>query len=271
MQSAKGEIIQEFLLNSPPGQVSDVYNGSIGLTKDIRGIVDDKEEIAHLVPAFEAHNKEQLIPIKLPDADYEVYILIVAPEAHIGESLVYDPRSSSTYTVDHMRQTATKADADAPTFDEKLTKLRNAIDEAVAEYVSNYYPSGISSVFVSEDNIVIHIVGNKAGRLRSSWRLSKSNLKGSIKAQIHYYEDGNVQLNSHKESDIDLPSVVDPSEIVKQIQKVEAKFQIAINNAFADSAVATFKALRKALPITKTKIEWQAILAYKVGDDLANK
>lgn len=75
MQSAKGEIIQEFLLNSPPGQVSDVYNGSIGLTKDIRGIVDDKEEIAHLVPAFEAHNKEQLIPIKLPDADYEVYIV----------------------------------------------------------------------------------------------------------------------------------------------------------------------------------------------------
>ncbi|KAJ3261550.1 F-actin-capping protein subunit alpha [Boothiomyces macroporosus] len=182
MQSAKGEIIQEFLLNSPPGQVSDVYNGSIGLTKDIRGIVDDKEEIAQLVPAFEAHNKVQLIPIKLPDADYE---------------------------------TATKADADAPTFDEKLTKLRNAIDEAVAEYVSNYYPSGISSVFVSEDNIVIHIVGNKynpnnfwAGRLRSSWRLSKSNLKGSIKAQIHYYEDGNVQLNSHKESDTDLPSVV---------------------------------------------------------------
>ncbi|KAJ3323946.1 hypothetical protein HDV06_000922 [Boothiomyces sp. JEL0866] len=267
MQSEKGEIIQDFLLHSPPGQISDVYNGRVELIKDIRGIIADKEELAQLVPTFETHNKEQLIPIKLPDVDYE---LILAPESHIGESLVYDPRTSATYSIDHMRQTATRSDEEGPVFDEKLSKARNAIDEAVTEYVAAYYPSGISSVFVSEDNIVIHIVGNKynpnnfwAGRSRSSWTLSKSNLKGSIKAQIHYYEDGNVQLNTHKESSCELPSA-DPSEVVKQIQKVEAKFQIAINNAFADSAVATFKALRKALPITKTKIEWQAILACKM-------
>ncbi|KAJ3274494.1 hypothetical protein HDV01_002622 [Terramyces sp. JEL0728] len=259
MQSEAGEILQDFLLHSPPGQISDVYN-------DIRGIVEDKQQLAQLIPTFESHNKEQSIPIKLPDAEYE---LILAPEAHIGNGLVYDPRTLATYKIDHMRQTATRVDADAPTFDDKWAKARNAIDEAVADYVATYYPSGISSVFVSEDNIVIHIVGNKynpnnfwAGRLRSSWVLSKSRLTASIRAQIHYYEDGNVQLNTHKESEADLPSA-DAAEIVKQIQKVEAKFQIAINNAFADSAVATFKALRRALPITKTKIDWPAILACK--------
>ena len=61
----------------------------------------------------------------------------------------------------------------------------------------------------------IYIVSNNynpsnfwAGRWRSVWNLFPSSLDGSIHAQVHYYEDGNVQLNSTKDfSSTDLSKV----------------------------------------------------------------
>jgi capping protein alpha len=82
-----------------------------------------------------------------------------------------------------------------------------AIDDAVRGYVASHYPNGVASVFLNDKVITIAIVSNKYnspsfwnGRWRSVWTFSLDTreLKGTIKVNVHYYEDGNVQLDSSK-------------------------------------------------------------------------
>lgn len=51
------------------------------------------------------------------------------------------------------------------------------------------------------------------------------------------------------------------SQIVKFILQTESEFQTALNTVFMESAVSSFKALKRALPVTRTKIDWPAICA----------
>jgi capping protein alpha len=59
---------------------------------------------------------------------------------------------------------------------------------------------------------------------------------------VHYYEDGNVQLNSSKDINIaSMPKEKDVQKlaenVVKHILKSDAEFQTALNNSFSDVSV----------------------------------
>ena len=61
------------------------------------------------------------------------------------------------------------------------------------------------------------------------------------------------------------------ASIVEAIKKFDTTFQNSLNQIFAEKLANTFKALRRALPVTKSKIEWPAILAYKIGGQMGEK
>lgn len=50
---------------------------------------------------------------------------------------------------------------------------------------------------------------------------------------------------------------------IKQIAKSEAEFQNALSEKFADMSDTIFKTLRRALPITRNKINWESIATCK--------
>ena len=94
------------------------------------------------------------------------------------------------------------------------------------------------------------------------------NLTGSIKLDVHYYEDGNVRLITTKPVSVPLssPALTASSgpAVLRQIAGIEKRYQEELNRAFGSLSEGAFKALRRQLPVTRQKVEWERVGGYRV-------
>jgi hypothetical protein len=53
--------------------------------------------------------------------------------------------------------------------------------------------------------------------------------------------------------------------VVKAIAAAERKYQEELNKGFTGLSEGAFKGLRRQLPVTRQKMEWEKISGYRVG------
>lgn len=107
----------------------------------------------------------------------------------------------------------------------------------------------------------------RSGRWRSTYTLSSptaSEVDSHINVQIHYFEEGNVQLNSNKSDQVSISNQSSSEEatakaIVKAIEGFEAKYQEELFNTCNELSEGAFRSLRRQLPMTKQKMDWDRV------------
>lgn len=176
--------------------------------------------------------------------------------------------------------------------DMDLTCRRLDLENAAQVYLSGHYHSGVAAVLSpssSPNQYMIQLVANKynpsnfwSGRWRSEYTVDteQKKLTGRVLVNVHYYEQGNVsssvhdsrcnidcskvQLESSHSISLPFPASIaadaaSASKIFAIIESEESKFQNNLNDIYHDMGESTFKALRRALPLTRQKLDWDKV------------
>ncbi|TAQ90287.1 hypothetical protein B7494_g1375 [Chlorociboria aeruginascens] len=235
--------------------------------------IESPTVISQLGPAFEKYNEEQFATVKLPGSSQHV---IVSSHNSLGGGRYYDVESSSSFTFDHVTQKASVVQSYV--LESSHSDLVKSLLKSLGTHVKEHYQNASYGVYPIEDDLklAILVVSNKYspnnfwnGRWRSLYIFnpSSSSLSGTLKIDVHYYEDGNVRLLTAKPVSATISSA-SASTIIREITVAEKKYQEEVNKGFNNLSEGAFKGLRRQLPITRQKIEWDKIAGYRLGQDI---
>ncbi|KAH9911499.1 F-actin-capping protein subunit alpha [Fomitopsis serialis] len=278
----------KFLLQAPPGEINDVLN-------DVRNIISDDDSLQEgVLPALREYNLAQFMTADVPGHNHQSIVSEAARVSNLngegeGEQLdrFWDPRSRTSFRFDHLSLEASDPEHVEP--DPESEPFRAALETASIAYLSAHFHGGVTSIFPTPGaatRFYVQIVANKynpsnfwSGRWRSEYvvDLVSKQLKGRMLVNVHYYEQGNVQLSTAHSIDLALPPAITSSsatpsanKILALIEAEEGKYQASLNDAYADMGEKTFKGLRRALPMTRSKLDWDRVLGYKLGAELSS-
>jgi len=266
------QIINSFLLNAPPGEFREVVT-------DIRALVPNEGLINNTAYAtFREHNTEQMVMVESPNKEHK---LLITKYGEVADGEFLDPQGGQVITYDHIKQQVTGARPISGELDSSLEPLRHAVEKAFIQYTADHFPHGASTVYGKDGEIIACLSSVRFnpsnfwnGRWRSAWTYSNGKLTVHYKIVVHYYEDGNVQLHTDTSQSFQVEAgnpEATAQNIIKAVAKADQAYQQSLDTSYQTMGETTFKALRRALPITRMKIDWNKIRNYKIGGEMSQK
>jgi len=269
------KIARHFLYVTPHGEVHDIV-------KDLKKIVRPKEIISDewVINALTEYNKKRF---DIMEGDTSK--VICCPQAEVTQNHYLHPDKKIVAVVNPVTSKVTKEEdgSHLPLADGRVEEFRSAISGALKNYLSAFYEDGTSpnsvakgmgSVFAAPNGMMAVVISYKnlnqnnywTGGWQSEWSTNiakngKASLEGRIRLNVHYYEDGNVQLNSNfdEKAEINVTSAEETADaMIATIRDLENDFQKKLDQFYVQMHDSTFKNMRRFLPKTGKKMDWRA-------------
>jgi len=281
----KAKIARHFLYVTPHGEVNDII-------KDLKKVVKPESIISDqwLNESMTEYNKRRF---EIVSGDTSK--VICCPQAEVEPNKYLHPDKKIVCTVNPITQKiVSESDASNLVGSGENEEFRVAISDKLKEYLRAFYEdgsspnsvaSGVGSVYVSPQGQIAIVISYKnlnqnnywTGGWQSEWTLSvnkkgKTKLEGRIRINVHYFEDGNVQLNStfNEQGEVDVSDPEATAEnVLDTIKNLENDFQKKLDSFYVQMHDSTFKNMRRFLPKTGKKMDWRARVHSLVSEAAA--
>lgn len=206
-------------------------------------------------------------------ADPEGNPLMVTKYGMVSDTEFLDPSTGRVLNFDHKTRAFTGETGQRQELDDAVGAYREAFSKSCGTYLEGHFKKGKGTCTVygtdtGDIHVCISALNSKlaafwTGGWRSEYTLNVSSkgeteLTGNIKVNVHYFEAGNVQLNT----DIDKKATItvgDPAKtgeaVAKAILDIESSFQNSLEEMYVNMT-PTFKNMRRFLPISGQNMNW---------------
>jgi len=261
----KLNIASYILMSSPTGEVHDVLVDVAKLVGDGSVLSDDK-----IRGVLKNYNEKELQPVKTPDGRQ----LCVSAYGAVGDDEYLDPSTGKVFKFDHKKHEHSGDTEKKQALAENIGSYRSAIEKSMDGYLDRQFKKDKACVTVygADDGAITICLSARNVRLSSFWgggwrtvcKLNVSTkgtveMKSQTNVNVHYFEDGNVQLHAaiDKTASVNVADEASTGEAVaKAIETIESEFQTSMEEMYVDMHHSTFKAMRRFLPITKEPMKW---------------
>ena len=251
-EEARG-VAQHLLLNAPPGEFTE-------LLEDVASLTPERALEGGFVNGVARARNAQILETAITKDGARV---MLCREAEVTPTTFRDA-NGKLYDVDHATLSAVSVEDvyDEDAVPESLKSARDELQKQLAVYASTrYLGEGHAATFVVGDALKAVVRGSRknlgnfhSGSWASAWTLTPSSegydVQGMIQVRAHYFEDGNVQLYATKDV------TASTRDVAQLIEEKENALHAGLEAMYGDMADATFKALRRVMPIMKLKMKW---------------
>ncbi|CCI49929.1 unnamed protein product [Albugo candida] len=272
-------ILRDFLLSSPPGQTHEVL-------KELKELLPEQFFSSdYLKTLFEHYHHTNYFAVAIPNQDHK---LLICQESQIDEKHYVDPRTNLMYGFDHFTQELNEIPSAELKIDTSgiLRDERLAIENALQDYEAREYMNEANTaVYAKESKLLILMCTERvnlrnywSGQWKSRWEVDvgvqPNVMSGEINLHVHYYENGNLQLQDTKKVQQTLSLNKTPlelgEEVIRVIKDAEDSLQNSLDELYINMSHETLKEMRRIMPVTQTKMDWSLHL-HRTAKDLAKR